>query len=404
MRVLMISDVYFPRINGVSTSIRTFRRELLALGHQVTLIAPDYGEPTDDESWIIRVPARKVIVDPEDRMMSYRDAVALAERLRGERYDVLHIQTPFIAHYVGRHLARALGIPTVLTYHTYFEEYLHHYLPLVPKWLIQPLVRAFSRSQCRDVEAVVVPSTVFRTVLRDYGVEGTIHVSPTGIDLGRFSGGDGHRFRTERRIDLKRPVALFVGRIVHEKNIGFLLRVIERVRRSVPEVLLVMAGEGPAEGALRRQAMRLGLDDNLFFVGNLHSLPELVDCYAAADLFLFASRTETQGLVLLEAMAVGVPVVSTAEMGTRDILDAGLGAAVVEESLEPFAAKVVELINDPAERRRIAAEGEAYAQRWSAAEMARRMVERYRQCIDKRDAPEGAGEALDAAVEGVAER
>ena len=181
MRILMISDVYFPRVNGVSTSIRTFRRELLALGHEVTLIAPDYGEPTDDESWIIRVPAKKVIVDPEDRMMSFRDALAVAEGLAGRRFDILHIQTPFVAHYAGTRLARRLGIPCVLSYHTYFEEYLHHYLPIIPKWMIQPLVRWFSRSQCGDVDSVVVPSTVFRTVLRGYGVGNEIHVRP---DLG----------------------------------------------------------------------------------------------------------------------------------------------------------------------------------------------------------------------------
>ena len=385
MRVLMISDVYFPRVNGVSTSIRTFRRELVALGHQVTLIAPDYGEEIDDESWIIRVPSKRVIIDPEDRMMSYRAVLALAERLRGERFDILHIQTPFVAHYAGVRLARDLGIPTVLSYHTYFEEYLHHYLPLVPRWMIQPVVRWFSRNQCGEVDAVVVPSTVFRKVLRGYRVANELHVRPTGIDLERFRGGDGNRFRTERHIDLQRPVVMFVGRIVHEKNIGFLLDAVHQVKRSVPDILFVMAGEGPAEGALKERARDLGLDDNVLFVGNLHSLPDLVDCYSAADLFLFASRTETQGLVLLEAMALGVPVVSTAEMGTRDILRAERGAVVMEERIEPFAAKVVELLRDPAERRRIGAEGLEYVQEWSAGEMAKRMAELYEEIIDMGD-------------------
>ncbi|GAB6043638.1 glycosyltransferase [Endothiovibrio diazotrophicus] len=399
MRILMISDVYFPRVNGVSTSIRTFRRELVSLGHQVTLIAPDYGEPTDDEAWIIRVPAKRVLFDPEDRMMGYRAAKGLLDRLRKGDYEILHIQTPFIAHYAGAWLARELGIPTVLTYHTYFEEYLHHYLPLVPKGVIQPLVRWFSRSQCGDVDAVVVPSTVFRTVLQDYGVRSELHVRPTGIDLRRFTGGDGSRFRAARGIDPQRPVVMFVGRIVHEKNIGFLLEVVNEVRRTLPDILFVMAGEGPAEGALKERAIRLGLDRNVRFVGNLHSLPELVDCYSAADLFLFASRTETQGLVLLEAMALGVPVVSTAEMGTRDILGAGRGAAVVEEDLHAFAAKVTELLNDPQGRHRLGAEGIEYAREWSAGEMARRMVELYEETIEMSETLDELEESIDEVTE-----
>lgn len=400
MRVLMISDVYFPRVNGVSTSIRTFRRELLGLGHEVTLIAPDYGAPTDDESWIIRVPARKVILDPEDRMMSYRGVLKLAERLRGGRFDILHIQTPFVAHYAGVRLARELGLPTLLSYHTYFEEYLHHYLPLVPKRVIQPLVRWFSRAQCGDVDAVVVPSTVFHSVLRGYGVSNELYVRPTGIDLTRFANGDGGRFRAARAIAPGRPVVMFVGRIVHEKNIGFLLQVVREAKRSIPEILFVMAGEGPAEGALRRQAHDYGIDHNVRFVGNLHSLPELVDCYSAADLFLFASRTETQGLVLLEAMALGVAVLSTAEMGTRDILGAGRGAVVEEERLEPFAARVVELLNDPRARQRIAAEGVAYVEEWSATTMARRMAELYEETIEMSDERDEIDDSLEGAMIG----
>ncbi len=378
MHILMVSDVYFPRVNGVSTSIRTFRRELNALGHQVTLIAPDYGEVTDDESWIIRVPARTVIVDPEDRMMKFGDLMALTPRLADIDFDVLHIQTPFIAHYAGLRLARRLDLPTVLSYHTYFEQYLHHYLPWLPKGLIQPVVRRFSRKQCADVDAVVVPTTAFSQVLEGYGIHDNLHICPTGIDLSRFSHGDGARFREQQGIDPTRPVTLYVGRVVHEKNIGFLLQVIGRVREQEPRILFVIAGEGPAEGSLRRRVAELELQESVLFVGNLHHLGELLDCYCAADMFIFASRTETQGLVLLEAMALGVPVVSTAEMGTRDILVEQSGACVVPEELPAFADAVVGLLMDPSKRERMRQQGLAYVQSWSAEAKAERMAAIYR--------------------------
>jgi 1,2-diacylglycerol 3-alpha-glucosyltransferase len=117
LHILMISDVYFPRVNGVSTSIRTFRNELVSLGHEVTLIAPQYGPETQHEDWIIRVPSRAVPMDPEDRFMNRDYISALANDLKWHKYDLLHIQTPFVAHYAGIELSRKLGLPRLVTYH-----------------------------------------------------------------------------------------------------------------------------------------------------------------------------------------------------------------------------------------------------------------------------------------------
>ena len=113
MKILFISDVYFPRVNGVSTSIETFRRNLHLLGHTVHLIAPDYGRPATDETGILRVPARRVPFDPEDRFMSYSWVMKQLDNLRGERYDLIHVQTPFVAHYLGVKLSYLLDIPCI---------------------------------------------------------------------------------------------------------------------------------------------------------------------------------------------------------------------------------------------------------------------------------------------------
>ena len=122
MNVLMVSDVYFPRVNGVSTSIMTLRRELKSAGHQVTLIAPAYGLNETEEPDIIRIPGRKVVMDPEDRLMSASELRQLSATLAGQTFDLVHVHTPFIAHYTGIRLAREMGIPCVETYHTFFEE------------------------------------------------------------------------------------------------------------------------------------------------------------------------------------------------------------------------------------------------------------------------------------------
>jgi glycosyltransferase involved in cell wall biosynthesis len=194
-----------------------------------------------------------------------------------------------------------------------------------------------------------------------------MRVIPTGMPGDAFTEGDGAAFRARHGIATGRPTLVFVGRVAFEKNIEFLLRVVAEIKRTThPDIVLIVAGEGPAEAPLRRLGTRLGLDHNLRFVGYLERGFELSSCYQAGDAFVFASRTETQGLVLLEAMSLGVPVVSTAEMGTCDILEARQGALVAEEDVADFAAQVRRLLDDAPLRRRLGEEGRTYARQWAA--------------------------------------
>ena len=381
MDILMISDVYFPRVNGVSTSIATFRRSLAALGHSSLLIAPVYAAAADEDAGIVRIPSRYLFLDPEDRVLKAGEILALEKQLVNRRFDLLHIQTPFVAHHAGVKLARRLGIPVVETYHTYFEEYLYHYIPFLPKLLLKSLARMLTRRQCNHMDAVVVPSRAMHEVLQGYGVRAPISVIPTGIEPGDLPAGSRERFCSTHGIDPTRPILVHIGRVAHEKNIAFLLDVLHVVRSIVPDVLLVIAGEGPALVSLRRKVLKLGLVRNIRFLGYLRRGQALSDCYCAGDIFIFASATETQGLVLLEAMTLGVPVVSTAVMGTRDIQAAGKGALVAGESEADFADKVVRLLGDSAMRERLGREAREYVAGWSSEVMTSRLLEFYRNVI-----------------------
>jgi 1,2-diacylglycerol 3-alpha-glucosyltransferase len=380
MRVLFISDVYFPRVNGVSTSIRTFREDLANCGIETRLVAPRYAAAGDcaEEPTVLRVPATGVPGDPEDRRMSWRALTRMLDALPPGTFELVHIHTPFIAHYAGVRCARRARVPCLATYHTFFEEYLHHYLPVLPRSAGRFLARSFTRSQCAAVQALIAPSEPMRTVLEEYGVRTPIHVLPTGLPPDRFRSGDGGAFRARAGIDPRRPLVTYIGRVAHEKNIGFLLQVFREVLQSVPEALLVIAGEGPARSALRAQVDALGLAACVHFAGYLERDSALLDCYAAADVFVFASRTETQGLVLLEAMAQGTPVVSTAELGTRSVLP-GSGALIVPEERAAFAAAVVRVLRDPRLHAEMAERGRAHARSWSSAAMARRLADIYRE-------------------------
>lgn len=373
----MISDVYFPRINGVSTSIQTFQQELAALGHTVHLIAPAYPGHVENATHIDRIESRAVLMDPEDRLMKIDRIYDLLPQLRKMDFDLVHIQTPFVAHYAGIKIARALGIPCVETYHTFFEEYLYHYIPLLPKFLTRGITRRFSRSQCNAVDTLIVPSTAMREVLVNYGCMTPMHIAPTGIQLEKFAGGDGAAFRARQGIPDNRPLLVHVGRVAHEKNIGFLLEVVAKLKASVPDILFLICGEGPARSDLQQQVQRMGLDKQVMFVGYLNRETELLDCYRAADVFVFASRTETQGLVLLEAMALGVPVVSTAVMGTIDIVSPQRGALESREDSSEFAGKVAGILCDKDARASMGESGRAFASTWGAPATARRVLEIY---------------------------
>ncbi len=386
MRILMVSDVYFPRVNGVSTSIETFRRTLAAQGIEVRLVVPRYGDEAE-ESGVVRVAGRPIPGDREDRLVGWR-AMQHAVLAAAQDCDLIHIQTPFIAHYAGLKAARKLGLPVVATYHTLFEEYLQHYAPFLPASWLKGQARAFSRRQCNALDAVVVPSTAMRQRLEAYGVTTPLHVLPTGIPLAQFARGDGPAFRARHGIPVGQPVALFVGRVAHEKNIGFLLEALLHARRLRPEVLLVVAGEGPAMADLQAQVRALGLHGAVRFIGYLDRQRELPDCYAAADVFVFASRTETQGLVLLEAMAAGLPVIALAEMGTIDILAPGRGAFCPPAEPKGFGEMLGHFLNRSGAWRHLAEEAPVYAREWSDTAMAARLAGLYRELADLKIAPE----------------
>ncbi len=380
----MLSDVYFPRVNGVSTSIHTFRNRLAQLGHASSLVAPAYGVGSSDETGIIRIPSHRVLFDPEDRRMQLRSILQYLPQLRRGQFDLIHIQTPFVAHYAGVHLSRHLGLPRVETYHTLFEEYLYHYVPFVPKSWMRALARRFSRNQCNNLDALVVPSEAVLNVLRTYGVSVPIDIIPTGIELDQLAAGNGPAFRARHGIAPGRLTLVHVGRVAFEKNIDFLLRMLVKVRQRIPDVLLVIAGEGPALKPLRRLTARLSIEECVLFVGYQDRKQELLDCYRAGDLFVFASRTETQGLVLLEAMALGVPVVAPAILGTKDIVGPERGALVSCLDEAEFGAKVVALLTDQAWRERLGREAQSFAREWEARRTAERMAEFYARVSERR--------------------
>jgi glycosyltransferase involved in cell wall biosynthesis len=290
--------------------------------------------------------------------------------------------------------ARKHGLPCIATYHTHFEEYLYNYVPAVPKGMLRAMARSLARHQCNTLDAVIVPSSAMQETLKNYGVTAPMHRVPTGIPIDRFrrpanadfSKDTPSAFRARHDIPDNRPMALFVGRAAHEKNIGFLLDALPHALRQAPGLILVVAGEGPALLALKKQAAALGIAEQVRFVGYLDRLTELPECYAAADLFVFASRTETQGLVLLEAMAAGVPVLAFAALGTCEIVEPRRGALPAPQEAVAFGEAMAALVNDPALRSKMSLEAITFAEEWTTEACAQRLAGVYRHIKDRHDA------------------
>ncbi len=400
MRVLMISDVYFPRVNGVSTSIRTFRRDLEAGGCEVDLLVPAYPQDWHDDPGTTRVASLYLPCDPEDRLMR---PAALARAGRGlpARYDVVHVHTPFLAHRHGVKIARRLGVPVVESYHTLFEEYLHHYVRGIPRVLSRTLARRISVNQCDSVDTVISPSLAMADRLRDYGVGSPIEVIPTGLCLDAFEGGDGADFRAQLGIAGSTRVMLYVGRVAFEKNIAFLLDVVEAVNRQWQDVVLVIAGDGPARKELESRVRGRGMASMVRFVGYLDRESTLLDCYRAADLFVFASHTETQGLVLLEAMACELPVLAMPVMGVAEFVDGQDGIVPASLDVMEFAATAIRLLESGDALRARGRAARAYVQRqWSSEVMAARMMDTYRRVTSRRGNAPAASDRRAAAPDG----
>ena len=386
MDILMLSDVYFPRVNGVSTSIRTFAKSLLGMGHRVTLVAPDYGPNSGqaghdadfgDGFDVLRLPARQIFFDPEDRLIKAPALRAVLPRLARRRWDAIHIHTPFRAHQLGVRLARACDVPVVETYHTYFEEYIAHYLPWMPPAMLRAFARRTSRRLCHAVDHLIVPTAEMTAVLRAYGVRTPATVLPTGIELAEFTGGDGAAFRAKHGIDPRRPVLVTVSRLAVEKNIDFLLQVVRVLATDFPTLLFVIAGEGPDAARLKALVRTLGLEQHVRFFGNLDRRTALLDCYRSANAFVFASPTETQGLVLIEAMALGVPIVSTAVMGTATVLRNAASAVISAADVLAFAEDVARVLRDPALQASLSAAGPRDAQAWNCDTLMQQAVDLY---------------------------
>ncbi len=331
----MMTNTFTPHVGGVARSVESFTAEYRRRGHRVLVVAPEFENMPEDEVDVVRVPAIQHF-NGSDFSVSLPLFGHLADAVEDFRPDVVHSHHPFLIGASAVRIARLHDLPLVFTHHTMYEQYTH-YVPGNSEPLKRFVIR-LSTSYANLCNQVFAPSESVAAVLRERGVRAPIDIVPTGVDLARFEGGSGEGFRAAVGIPPDAFVVGHVGRLAAEKNLGFLTDALIAFMSAEPRAHVLVAGGGPWHKTLRDRFAQAGLLARVHLVGVLEKMI-LVSAYKAMDVFAFSSRSETQGMVLTEAMAAGVPVVAVDASGVREVVRDRLnGRLLAEESVEGFAA------------------------------------------------------------------
>ena len=312
MRVGLFTDTYFPQVSGVATSIRTLKTELEKQGHTVFIFTTTDKDVNRYEDWqIIRIPSVPFFAF-KDRRVAYRGFSKALEIARQYQLDIIHTQTEFSLGLLGVWIAKELKIPVLHTYHTQYEDYVRY---IANGMLIRPsMVKYIVRGFLNDMDGVICPSEIVYDLLTRYKVTTEKRVIPTGIDLAKFERPEITKdhiedLRKKLVIDDSETMLLSLSRVSYEKNIQAVIAALPDVLKENATVKLVVAGDGPYLSDLKEQAESLGITDSIIFTGMIPP-NETALYYKAADFFISASTSETQGLTYLESIASGTPIIA----------------------------------------------------------------------------------------------
>ena len=374
MNIAMLTDTYLPHVNGVSTSLFLFRKHLERLGHRVYIVSP-VGQKGDP--YFFKVMGFRSM-QVKDQRIALPNTKRILDFLETNQITHLHSHAPLSMGWTALWLQKRYGFIHFHTYHTLLVDYLHY----IPRFFrpTKKVIQEFSKWFCSEVDCTIAPTTEMKNELMAYGMKKPIHVIPTGIDTDLFRTAAPIDLRAKHHLPKESFIALFAGRIAKEKNIVFLLEVVERMIRKGHSFYLVLVGNGPFFEELSEIVRKKRLSENVIFAGEMKR-EELASYYRSADCFTFASTTETQGLVVLEALAAGLPVIAVAQKGVKSSLSEGEGCFLTEHpNVDFFVEKALLLMKDPELRQQMRGKGMEYVQKhWSIDVFAQHVSDLYGQ-------------------------
>ncbi len=343
MKMGIFTDSFRPYTSGVVRSIELFSREFTNRGHEVFIFSPDYPllQPPKEEGVFrfVSVPAPTM----PDFAIPIPISAHLGKTIKHIGLDIIHSHSPFLLGSMGARAARRYKLPLIFTFHTLYDQYVH-YFPFAHE-TSKHVMKRLSRNFCNRCNRVIAPSQLVVNYLQRIGVKTSIVNIPTGVDLEEFNDLNPKWLEEHYGIKPEEKVLLFVGRLGQEKNVSFLIKAFHTVQSNHPECRLVLIGKGPQENYLRKFCRELGIEDKVIFTGVLPR-HKIVHCYASAYLFVFPSVTETQGLVIGEAKAAGLPVVAIRAFGPAEMVAHGEDGFLTDPTLPSFTSAILELLED----------------------------------------------------------
>ena len=381
----MMTNTYLPHVGGVARSVQTFAEEYRRLGHETLIVAPEFpqtkGTPPANETNVVRVPALQQF-NGSDFSVRLPIAGFFNDALDAFQANIIHSHHPFLLGDTAVRIAASKHVPIIFTHHTLYEDYTH-YVPGDSPALKQFAVE-LSTSYANLCDGVIAPSESIAKLIKSRGVESPIRVVPTGIDTKGFSSGDGEAFRKANKISPDAFVVGHLGRLAPEKNLAYLCRAVGEFLKTEPNAVFLIVGTGPAEKEIRAIFKKQKLLSRVIMPGK-KSGPELFDAYAAMDVFAFSSMSETQGMVIAEAMAAGLPVIALDASGVREVVRDGMNGFLLpaKASEEEFAACLKKIKKEKVLKKQFATSARQTARKFSKEQSAKKALEFYEEIRKK---------------------
>jgi 1,2-diacylglycerol 3-alpha-glucosyltransferase len=378
MKICMMTNTYLPHVGGVARSVSTFAEEYRKLKHQVLVVAPDFeGKPLPRRAAAIveRVAAIQNF-NGSDFSVRLPLATTLSTRLDEFQADIIHAHHPFLLGDTALRVAANKNVPVIFTHHTRYEDYTH-YVPFDSEALKEMAIR-LSTEFANLCDGVIAPSQSLARLIRARGVTVPVKVVPTGIDVPAFAAGRGSRCRKKFKIPARAFVVGHVGRLAPEKNLPYLAEAVALFLKKTPGARFLVVGGGPSEKIIRDKFLEQRILPRLVFAGKL-SGRALCDAYNAMDVFAFASLSETQGMVIAEAMAAGKPVVALNASGVREVVRHRRNGLLLPARTKPahFALQLGRLHARPAWRKSLSGAARLTAETFSQEHCAQQALKFY---------------------------
>lgn len=377
LKIGIFTDSYKPYTSGVVRSIDTFASELIAIGHEIFIFAPKYPNCKEEDN-VFRFPSIPAPTNP-DYTLAVPFSLRLSKIIHNLNLDIIHVHSPFLLGRLGAWYAKKLEIPLIFTFHTLYEEYVH-YVPFAHDFT-KDLTQRFCSEFCNQCDLVVTPTTIIKEHIKANGVKTRVINIPTGIKVDEFATGNDKWLREKFQINPNKKILLFVGRLGKEKNLEWLLESIANIFYELPDTQLVLVGGGPEKELLTQKTIDLGISNNVTFTGVL-TKEQVIDCYHGSDLFVFASLTETQGLVIGEAKSAGLPVVAVKAYGVTEMVENEKDGFLTSLSKDEFSNRIKLLLKNENLRIQMSNAAKENAQKISARNCALKLLLSYEELIE----------------------